>query len=326
MTPDHPMIARRHLYWKYWEPRADWDGSRSYVLTKDGAIVAHAALVPCECLHGGRRIRVIQLIDWVARADVRGGGAAIIQHIAKLADAIVTANGSEFAWRILPFIGFKPSGTTVGQYARPIRPLLRLAGARHFHWRLAPQLARNMLWALQSPSFADGSWTARRLERHELGRAPIPWPSANAHTAVFERTLTAMTYLLSCPAAPMEFYAAEQQRSIRGYFVLTLVPAQARIADVWADSDDPSDWRAVLHLAVQQAKSKRGVAEVVAIASDPLLDGALRACGFHRRATRPLLIRAESGTLAPEPPPSIRVQMLDDDSAYLHDGTNSFWA
>src|SRR5579862_680450 len=80
MTADHPMIERRHLRWKYWEPRDDWEGSRSYLLTKDGTAVAHAAVVPCECLHGAQRIRIIQVIDWVARPDVRGAGAAIMQH------------------------------------------------------------------------------------------------------------------------------------------------------------------------------------------------------------------------------------------------------
>jgi hypothetical protein len=29
VAPGHPMFEGRHLHWKYWEPRAEWQGSRS---------------------------------------------------------------------------------------------------------------------------------------------------------------------------------------------------------------------------------------------------------------------------------------------------------
>ncbi|MBV8341239.1 MAG: GNAT family N-acetyltransferase, partial [Gammaproteobacteria bacterium] len=97
-----PTLEHRHLCWKYWEPRAGWEGSRSYILTRGGEIVAHAALVPAVCSFGNERLQVLHVIDWAARAQARGAGNALMQHIATLGDAIVTASGSEQAWPLLP--------------------------------------------------------------------------------------------------------------------------------------------------------------------------------------------------------------------------------
>ena len=62
----HPMFEARHLRWKYWEPRADWQGSRSYVLTRQDRIIAHAAIVPAVCSCGNERLKRLHVIDWAA--------------------------------------------------------------------------------------------------------------------------------------------------------------------------------------------------------------------------------------------------------------------
>jgi hypothetical protein len=66
------------------------------------------------------------------------------------------------------------------------------------------------------------------------------------------------------------------------------------------------------------------VAEVAAICSEPLLAGALERCGFHARAARPLFVRAAHGIRFPAT--AIRIQMLDDDTAYRHSGSRLLWA
>jgi hypothetical protein len=122
----------------------------------------------------------------------------------------------------------------------------------------------------------------------------------------------------------MELYAVGEGCSAEGYFVLAFAPGQARLADCWLDCDAPADWEALVHLAVQQATRRTGVAEVVAICSEPLLAAALQRCGFHARGSRPLLVRAASETRVPAA--AIRIQMLDDDAAYRHSGSRLFWA
>ncbi|MBV8446312.1 MAG: hypothetical protein JOZ92_10390 [Candidatus Dormibacteraeota bacterium] len=123
---------------------------------------------------------------------------------------------------------------------------------------------------------------------------------------------------------PMELYAVEKEGDVEGYFLLAYAPGQARLADCWLDCEAPSAWEALVHLAVQQAARHEHVAEVVAICSEPMLENALQRCGFHPRYAGALAVRAARGVRMPDR--AIRIQMLDDDAAYLHDGVRRFWA
>jgi hypothetical protein len=323
VAPGHPMFEARHLQWKYWEPRADWQGSRSYVLTRKQRILAHAAIVPAVCSWGNERLRLLHVIDWAAYPEARGAGNTLMHHIGSLADAIVTSDGAEAAWRLLPLLGFADSGTVVTQYARPIRPLLYLTAADAPRWRLAARCVRNTLWALRAPAAAPRVQRSRSVAADELGRAPIPWPAAKNGGAVLERSPALMLYWLQCPAASLELHVVENGGAVQGYFVLTYAPGQARLADCWLESDDPEGWDALVQLAVAQAARHRTVAEVATICSEPLLAAALQRCGFHARSSRPLMVRANGARL---PTAGIRIQMLDDDTAYRHGGSRSFWA
>jgi hypothetical protein len=323
VAPGHPMFEGRHLHWKYWEPRADWQGSRSYVLTREERIIAHAAIVPGVCSWRNGRLKLLHVIDWAACPKARGAGNTLMQHIGALADAIITSDGAAAALRLLPFLGFADSGTVVTQYARPIRPLLYLTGVDAPRWRLAARSVRNALWALRAPARPPRAQRSRPLEPHELGGAPIPWPLPRHGSAVLERSAAVMSYWLQCPAAPMELHVVENGGAAEGYFVLAYAPGQARLADCWLDCDDPEGWEALVQLAVQQAARHSAVAEVAAVCSEPLLAGALQRCGFHARSSRPLLARANGVRL---PAGGIRIQMLDDDSAYRHGGSRTFWA
>jgi hypothetical protein len=323
VPPGHAMFEGRHLHWKYWEPRAGWQGSRSYVLTRDGRLLAHAAVVPAVCSWGNERLNVLHVIDWAARPEARGAGNTIMRHVGALADAIMTSDGGATAWRLLPFLGFVESNTVVTQYVRPIRPLLYLKDADAPRWRLAARCLRNTLWALRAPAGAPRAQRSRSVSAGELAGAPIPWPTPRNGNAVLERSAPVMSYWLRCPAAPMELHLVEDGAAARGYFLLAYVPGQARLADCWLDCDDPATWEALVQLAVQQAARHGEVAEVATLCSEPLLATALQRCGFHPRASRPLLVRANGIRL---PAAGIRIQMLDDDSAYRHGGSRIFWA
>jgi hypothetical protein len=323
-APGQPPFEHRHLHWKYWEPRAGWPGSRSYILTQGEDIVAHAAVVPAVCSFGNVRLNVLHVIDWAARAQARGAGNTLMQHIGTLCDAILTSSGSDRAWPLLPFLGFVQSNTVVTRYARPIRPRLYLTAAQGPHWRLAAHCLRNAFWALRAPSGTPQQLRARPLAAEDIAAAALPWPAAKHGIAVLERSADIMSYWLQCPALPIELYAVEHDAKIEGYFVLAFAPGQARLADCWLERDAPLAWDALVHLATRQAARHRDVAEVVAVSSEPVLAGALRRCGFHARSSRPLLVR--SSNRARLPAAGIRIQMLDDDAAYLHGGSRLFWA
>ena len=106
-----------------------------------------------------------------------------------------------------------------------------------------------------------------------------------------------------------------------GYFVLAFTGGQARLVDCWLDSESLADWTALVSLAVRQAQQHAGVAEIATTCSEPLLAAALRHCGFHARFSRSLSVRATGGARLPDC--TVRIQMIDDDQAYLHGG---FWA
>ena len=121
----------------------------------------------------------------------------------------------------------------------------------------------------------------------------------------------------------MQLYAVENSGHVRGYFLLASVPGQVRIADCWMDSPAPADWRGLILCAIDQARQDPRGAEIVAWASDPLLTEVLRSCGFHARFTCPIGVRPSvPGTIAAG---TLRVQMLDNDDAFLCLSRNEYW-
>src|ERR1700716_3679102 len=57
----------RLLEWKYLYPRAGWQGGRSYLLERDGNIVAHAGICPVSfCLPPGQVVNRLTIMDWAA--------------------------------------------------------------------------------------------------------------------------------------------------------------------------------------------------------------------------------------------------------------------
>jgi hypothetical protein len=188
--------------------------------------------------------------------------------------------------KVLPALGFKPCGE-VTNFVRPLRPLRRAAGQAPSA-RLAAQVARSALWSL------------------------------------FERTPQSVDHLLQCPVAPMEFYAVENGGTVRGYFLLAHAPGQVRVVDFFVDSEADADWRLVVQLAVKQAGEVRDAAEVVCVASDPIVRQALTDSGFRPRASFEARVLMAKGVDPPALP--LRIQMCDSDAAYLHANRPEYWA
>jgi hypothetical protein len=324
MLPGHPMLERRHVRWKYWEPYERWPGSRSYVLTRNDRIIAHGAVVPAVCAWTDGRLSLLHVIDWAALPEAPGAGGALMHRLGGLSDAIVTSGGTATALRLLPQLGFTRSSTVVTRYALPIRPLQYLEARDRSRVRALGCCGRNLLWALRARSNTPASWHARALDEEQITATRLPLPAPRQGLAVLERSADTLRRWLRCPAVPMELYAVESGADVQGYFVLAYAPGQARLADCWLECAHPSAWDALVRLAVQRAARHREVAEVVAFCSEPLLAGALERCGFHARYGRALSVRPAAVGRVPDV--SIRIQMLDDDAGYLHDGSRRFWA
>src|SRR6185312_864458 len=109
-----PNRQPHELYWKYWQERKDWPGSRSFVLTRAGEVLAHAAIVPGALIHAGRRVKVLHLIDWAAREGAPGTGISLMKYVGRLADALFAVGGSPETLRIIPHVGFRRCGVVTG--------------------------------------------------------------------------------------------------------------------------------------------------------------------------------------------------------------------
>jgi hypothetical protein len=317
-----PNLAPEHLHWKYWRARSDWVGPRAFVLDRGGEILAHAAIVPGTCTTGSRHVPFVHLIDWAARRGQIGSGTALLRYVGKRIGVLLAIGGSADTLRLLPHIGFRVAGAVEG-YARTLFPLRRLRGARP-HWRLPAHFARSMLWALTAPSVPKSEWQARLLSDHEVSQVATVLPEPGRGLAVTRRSVELLRYMLACPIVPMALFAVQRDTHVRGYFLLASAPGQVRIVDCWVDSDNLADWRAMILCAVEQAKRDPKAAEVVIWASDRLLALTLRHCGFHLRNESPIQIWPADTGLPPGEP--LRVQMIDNDAAYIHEGRNEYWA
>jgi hypothetical protein len=301
------------LHWKYWQERPDWSGSRSFVLVRGTEVLAHAGVVPGSCAWGAEHRRVIHVIDWAARPGAVGAGIVIMKHIGRLTDILLAIGGSAHTVAILPTLGFVPYGKAT-RYVRPLRLSLPVGAALQRH-RLVPRVLRSLLRPLIVPA-VDRALRLRPIAPGALASIDLPLPRPTPILAVLERSAATFAHALACPTVPMTLHVIEQDDRVRGYCLLAFAPGQVRIVDCWIDSQEADDWRAVVHLAVREALRAPGATRLVTVASDPLLAQCLQESGFFRREAQrvQLLPTGRPGI----PPMALRVQMLDDDAAYLH--------
>jgi hypothetical protein len=314
----NPNADSSALHWKYWQERSDWSAPRSFVLTRRGEIVAHGAVVPGALLLGERRITTAHVIDWAGRPGEIGAGVALMKHIAHQVGSLLAVGGSEETRRILPHIGFKTVGVAT-DYARPLFPLRLLRGLSVRDWRAVPRAARAALRKLAAPGAAHGGWITQLVSgSDELLPLAAAFPVPTAGTMVLERSVGMFEYLLRCPIAAIKLFAAQSPAGARGYFVLSSTPEQVRVADCWIDSNKANDWRALLLCAVARAQEHPQAAEIVIRASDPLLADALAGAGFRAGNVAAVSVRPPPGFTLPAL--NLRIQMIDNDAAYFHEG------
>ncbi|MGB6451039.1 MAG: hypothetical protein WBE92_09835, partial [Steroidobacteraceae bacterium] len=297
--------------------------SRSFVLTDGRSLLAHGAAVPATLRWGVTEARVIHMIDWAARRDAVGAGVVLMKHVGQMSDFLLGIGGSHHTLEIMPLIGYRHCGSVTG-YVRTLSPLGILQRPCGSRWKLAPRVARSVAWTLSAPRADMAGWQARRIGVNEVERIADALPESSPGIALFGRGPAHFRHALACPIVPVELYALEKTGRAGGYFLLSYAPGQVRLADLWMISNDPTDWRALVHSAVKEAGRKAGAAELAVWSSDAGLSQVLEECGFHERLSLPIYLRS-SGDIA-IPQERVRVQMLDNDAFYLYFGRNELWA
>src|SRR5215831_15581498 len=85
----HPVLSPGVEEWKYWRAHADWPTARSYVLTENGTLLAHGAVIPGVLAWGRERARIVQVVDWAARADAAGAGFTLLKRLSRIVDGAI---------------------------------------------------------------------------------------------------------------------------------------------------------------------------------------------------------------------------------------------
>jgi Acetyltransferase (GNAT) domain len=292
------------LRWKYWEPREDYTEPRSFVMEKDGRIVAHIGLWPVTVRREGKSECGVHIIDWAADPDASGSGIFLLQRMARSFDFVYAIGGSDATQAILPKLGFR-AVAEAHVWARPMRPWRQFRNHQSVNWRLPARLVRNIGWAHLPGKSVDPAWTV--AESNDLSSNGLGLLVAESAPAFFQ-------YVRRCPGAQSRtFHILHNARSV-GFFVLSAVWEQARVAGVWLEDSSPDTWAAVLRLAQDTAFRLTGASEIILrCGAGPATLGAEKA-GLRLRARIPVFVLRKRGGAEPLQLP---FHFLDNDAFFL---------
>ncbi len=302
------FVEPRLLNWKYDEPRPDWPGSRSFAWMENGEITAHACLCPVTYREGDREIKCSYLIDWAAGRKSPGAGVLLLRKLASSFQVLLAIGGSDDTQEILPKLGYRLAGE-IAIFVRVVRPW------RQFRtdpvprgWKAPLRLARSLLWSRATAPTIPPNWTFAPLA--EFG---------SSHASLFrggstERVPELMNYWLRCPAAAVSAFLLNGPDGVCGWFMLSRVAGSMRIADLRIHSADPEQWRAAYALATQAALADEQACELIAAASTPLEQEALRRSGYRLHHTEPVFLLDPGSLLIGHAP--LDIAPIESDLAY----------
>jgi hypothetical protein len=320
-NPDAPFVNPKLMWWKYFEPCADWSGPRSMILKQGEQIVAHGGIFPFTFVTEGREVAGIHLIDWAASPSVPGAGVLLLRKVVSLTEVVLAIGGSSDTREVMPKIGFKQRGD-LQVYARVIRPWGQLRACGFKGWKAPLRLARNVLWSLApTPSLLEG-WSAVGIPQFDESVSPLLQARTTREFTPCKRSAGMLNYMLSCPGAVFSAFLLMKAKELRGYFILSSVGGQCRVADILINSNVPADWRTAFAVATRTAAENPETCEVEAVGSIPLVSDAISHNGFHLRERCPIFLFDPKGRLADAPP--LHINLLDGEGAYLNDPAHPF--
>jgi hypothetical protein len=299
------------LEWKYLSPRPGSVGSRSFVLEKEGKIVAHGGICPVSFrLPSGNLVSAITIMDWAADQHFPGVGITLFSRLMKLGDAVFIIGGSTATRQILPRIGFRQVGQAL-TFARWIRPWKEFR-TRPMEGRSLLRLAHGLTTSLRQATPVS-RWQVQATPRFE-GPLQLLLASRELLLTRCERSVTDLNYLLQCPAGQMKGYVLFEKGNVRGYFILEQAHWESRLLDIFVSSGNIEDWKLAYAAATCAAAADPDVCRIRAVATTPLHGEALRGSGYWVQVKEPLMIHDPRGFLAGAFPANF--QFCDWDAGY----------
>ncbi len=312
----HRMFQADVLRWKCFAPHPFWEGSRGYALRYKGEIAAFGCLVPCRFLTGSGSVSSGNVIDWAASKAVPSAGVMLYRHIQGLTGTMINIGGTGDARRVLPGIGFQ-ARVERHHYTRVLHPWRRFRQAPK-DWKSPLRLARDFTALGSAQRDAGQALTARRLRSFDgVPAEAFPAPSVTGQV-VCARTPESFTYFMACPAAAMDAYLLERGPTPAGYFLLSRVGGQCRIADLWIHSPDAQAWADAYGAATAIARTDPNITQIAAAASLSLQTGALQRAGYRRTHSEPVFVLDPDGRLRDQN--DLAVSLLENDGYYWSGG------
>jgi hypothetical protein len=295
------LVSSSMLRWKYWIPREDWPEPRSFCMERAGRIIAHVGLWPVTVRNGAKRDRGVHAMDWAADPHARGAGWSSIKNLTRTFDFVYGIGGEEITRAILPKLGFRTVAEAL-TWARPIRPWRQMLRHQSRDWRLPPRFARNLWWS-QIP-----------LRQISSDFATVAATAEGFAIPTGERDESFFRYLQQCPVATcLTFNIADKGRVV-GFFALSVVREQARVAGVWLESPSPEIWRIAFHLAHNAALKHTNASELVARCSTEASVIGARQAGMRLLKRTPVVLFRNDGS---EVLPPLQFQMCDSDDLFI---------
>lgn len=312
--PDAFFVDRQLLHWKYFESGPMWKGSRGYVLKKDEVIQAHCGVWPLDLQFAGGQVTCLCFMDWVGGRSLPGAGFLLKKKLLTYAETAIVVGGTDDTRAVIPRLGFEPVGE-VKFFARIVRPW------KQFRTRPSEGLARDAARLIRNAGWSRAmvnatipkEWTVVAVKSFE----EVAIDGSQRQYPTPQRSVEYLNYWLRCPAAILSGFALQKESMTYGYFLLSRVGGQSRIADMRLSSSKQDEWNAAYALAALTAAADPNTCEIAAVASTDFSEIALRSSGFRQRGSAPLFVYDPKRKLKQSPP--IFWNQIDGDAAYMQD-------
>jgi hypothetical protein len=244
------------------------------------------------------------MIDWASDPQTPGVGVSLLQRLTKSYDFIYSIGGSDMTQAILPKFGFRVS-TKALTFARPLRPWRQMLQHQSKDVRLPLRLARNFWWSRTPARVLTPGWVATEAAASDVSGTEV---------LTADRDGSFFHYLQQCPAARfLGFHILNEGRK-SGFFALSVVGKQARLAGLWLENPSSECWRIAFHLVQDAALRHTAASELVIRTAAEVAAAAATQAGMRLRAQTPVFLLRKGNRGAALP---LHFQMWDNDSAFL---------
>jgi hypothetical protein len=152
------------------------------------------------------------------------------------------------------------------------------------------------------------------IERGWAAVEPGAGGAEGAAVPASERDAPFFRYLDRCPVARCLTYDIVNEGRKAGFFALSVLREQSRVAGVWLENPSTENWRTAFHLAQDAALKHTNTSELVASCATQASAAAAAQAGMRLRARAPVFLFRRGGCMEPLP---LQFHLCDNDAVFL---------